>query len=105
MDGPDLHAMFTGFFRAGTTIISLTQFLPFVYYAQVDVNNIIDFGGHILDKLSYDNAIVKFGQLQLEYTDVKQLWMESKFEEAGRKAAEGLISFAEYKIPSKRFSF
>ena len=105
MDGPGLHDMFTGFFRAGKTIMSMWHFVPFVYYAQVDVNNMIDFGGHILDHLSYDNAIVKFGQLQIEYTDVKQLWIESKFEEAGRKAADGLISFAEYEIPSRRRGF
>ena len=39
----------------------------------------IDFGGHILNHLNVDNAFVKYGQLELEYQDVKQLWTESKY--------------------------
>ena len=62
----------------------------------------IDFGGHLLNHISVDNAFVKFGQLELEYQDVKQSWRESKYGEAGQKAADGLIDFAEYEIPNHK---
>ena len=63
--------MLTGLFRAGHTLMNMALFLPYAFNDPHDVNAIIKFGGNFLSNLNVDNAFVKFGQLQLEYQEVK----------------------------------
>ena len=67
MDGPDIHVMFTGMFRAGYTVKNLIAFLQFVsneYFLMVhDVTVLELFGTHMFSGLNANNAFVKFGQL------------------------------------------
>ena len=87
MDGPDPHVMITGFFRAGHTIQNLITFLGYAFVDKHDLKGMIKYGTNLLSSLSMDNAFLKFGQLQLDYQEVKQIWNTGEYYSAGVQAA------------------
>ena len=99
MYGPDIHSMFTGFFRGGNTVIHILQVAPYAFLDQHDIRALINFGGHVMTNINVENAFTKYGQSQIEFNTMKQLWLAGKYEQAGESAAEALMNLTEYEIP------
>ena len=99
MSGPDLHSMLTGLYRAGRTVVNMMEFIPWMFVDQHDIRSLILFGGNIMTNINMDNAFAKYGQFQIEFNSMKQLWLEGKYKLAGETAAEGLMNLSEYQIP------
>ena len=93
-----MHSMITGLFRFGRTIGNMVTFLPIAFEDPHDIEALTYFGQNFLSHLYVDNAFVKFGQLQLEYQEVRQFWMDGQYKEAGARVAEDLVDLVEYKI-------
>ena len=84
MDGPDPHVMLTGLFRAGLAVKNLLSFLQFVqlehFLFDKDLSRVQLFSNNVFSGLNVDNAFVKFGQLQLEYQEAKQIWESGMYQ-------------------------
>ena len=91
--------MITGIYRVGRTVMNVIEFIPWAFTDQHDIKALILFGGNIMTNINMDNAFAKYGQFQIEYNSMKQLWYEGKYAQAGETAAEGLVNLAEYHIP------
>ena len=96
MYGPDVHSMITGFFRGGHTVAQLAKTFPFFLLDSHDTRALINFGTHATSNISMNNAIAKYGQSQIEFQAIKQLWIAGKYEKAGESAAQALMTLSEY---------
>ena len=52
-----------------------------------------------MSNISVENAFAKYGQSQIEFNSMKELWKAGEYEKAGESAAEGLMTLTEYQIP------
>ena len=95
MDGHSIHSMVTGLFRGGKTIMTMLDFVPWAMADHHDLRALSHYWARTVSNFNMDSAFVKFGQLQLEYQEVKHLWLEGKYGDAGSKAAEGLAELAD----------